>query len=147
MKETPNPFISKPFLKTLFLNFLWQNISETFRYFVFVMPMMRAAFPSVPDIAPMSFNAFLIWVMCGIILLTTQSIFTWTYLERFGNTLKNALIIGTLIWLAIFGVLWIALYNMNLATLSIMSYALPLSWLEMIISALIVHWGMRHFRK
>jgi hypothetical protein len=145
MKDISNPFISRSFLKILFLNFVWQNISEIFRYFVFVMPMMRATFPQIPDIAPMNLKAFAIWSAWGIILLISQNIFTWMYLERFGNTVRNSLIIGTIIWLSIFGLFWIALYNLNLATLTILGYALSFSWIEMIISALIVHWGMRRF--
>lgn len=140
-------FFSKPFLKTLFVNFLWQNVSEIFRYFIFIMPMMRTAFPQIPDVAPMNLTVFAIWSIWGAILLISQTIFTWTYLEHFGNTLKNAIFIGTLVWLAIFAILWIALYNMNLATLSVIYYALALSWIEMMVSSLIVYWGMRRFMR
>lgn len=105
--------------------------------------MMRIAFPQIPDIAPMNITAFGIWSIWGIILLITQNIFTWLYLERFGNTFRNSLIIGTIIWLSIFGLFWIALYNLNLAPLIILFYALLFSWIEMIVSAIIVHLEMR----
>lgn len=140
-------FFSSAFLKTLFINFLWQNFSEICRYFLVVMPMMREAFPQIPDIAPMNIPVFMIWSVWGMILLITQTIFTWTYLEHYGNNTKNAVQIGTLVWIAIFGILWLALYNMNLATLPIMGYALALSWVEMLVASLIVAYGMKHFRK
>lgn len=139
-------FTSKPFLKTLLINFVWQNISEIFRYFVFIMPMMRAAFPQLPDIAPMSLSVFAIWSVWGGLLLVSQSFFTWVVLLQFGNTRCNMFASGTLIWLAVFGILWLALYNMNLATPSIMAVALALSWFEMLVSSWIVSWGMRRFR-
>jgi hypothetical protein len=50
-----------PLSLALLINFLWINTSEVFRYFAFVMPMMRDAFPNVPDVAPMNVPVFLIW--------------------------------------------------------------------------------------
>lgn len=136
---------SKPFYQTLLVNALWQNCSEIARYFIFVMPLMRTAFPQIPDIAPMNLEIFALWSVWGLLLLLGQTLFTWTHLCHFGNTYGNALIIGTIIWAAIFGVLWMALYNMNLAPITVLRYALPLSWIEMLVSALIVSWGMHHF--
>ena len=48
------------FLPVLLANFVWINASEVFRYFAFVMPMMRQALPQVPDVAPMSVAIFMV---------------------------------------------------------------------------------------
>lgn len=53
---------------------------------------------------------------------------------------------GTRVWGAIFGILWLGLFNMNLATGGILAVALPLSLLELWLAALIVCWGMGRFR-
>ena len=50
-----------PSTMALIVNFIWINASEVFRYFAFVMPMMREAFPMVPNVAPMNLPVFMIW--------------------------------------------------------------------------------------
>ena len=139
------PFVSRGVIITLLVNGVWINASEIFRYFLFVMPMMRETFPQISDVAPMTLPVFLIWGIWDTVLLFAVTGFVWLYLERFGASFSNAVLAGTLVWLSIFGIFWLGLYNMNLATLSILSIALPLSWLELAIAALIVNWGMQRF--
>lgn len=124
----------------LALNFLWINASEVFRYFAFVMPMMREAFPTLPDIAPMSLPVFLVWGLWDTVLILAATFLSWLMLERFGNTVRTALAAGTLIWATVFVILWLGLYNMNLAPLQVLLIALPLAWIEMVAAALIVRW-------
>jgi len=132
-------------IPVLLTNLVWINASEVFRYFVFVMPMMRQALPEVPDVAPMSFSIFMIWGIWDTILLLAVSGFTWLFLERYGATSRNALLIGTIVWCAIFVIFWLATFNMNLAAPRILAVALPLAWVEMAVAALIVRWGMLRF--
>ena len=124
----------------LLANFLWINLSEVFRYFVLVMPMMREAFPSVPDIAPMSIPVFLIWGVWDTIMVVTATLLPWMAFRVFGASPMRAVMYGTGVWLAVFVILWLGLYNMNLATPGILVTALPLAWLEMVVAALIVWW-------
>ncbi len=135
------PWRVRHLLGTLLIIALWINASEVFRYFIFIMPMMREAFSSVADVAPMSLPVFLIWGIWDTILLIAVTGFVWLYLERFGWTRSNALLAGSLVWGAIFGILWLGLYNMNLATPAILAIALSLSWLELVIAALILRQG------
>jgi phage shock protein PspC (stress-responsive transcriptional regulator) len=44
--------------------------------------------------------------------------------------------------MSIFVILWLGLFNMNLATLKILSIALPLALFELLIAAYIVKWTM-----
>lgn len=126
----------------LLANLIWINASEVFRYFAFVMPMMRQTLPGVPDVAPMSFLIFMIWGVWDTILLLAVSGFTWLFLDRYGTTIRNALLIGTILWTAIFVIFWLASFNMNLAAPRILAVALPLAWIEMVVAALIVRWAM-----
>jgi hypothetical protein len=135
----------RPFLLTTLANTVWINASEIFRYFGFIQSMMRDAFPQVPDIVPMNLPVFLIWGVWDMLIVVTVTGFTWLYLERFGQTTRNALAAGTLVWGAVFVVLWLGIYNMNLATLPILAVALPMSWLELLVGALITKWGMARF--
>lgn len=137
-------FSTRAFALTLAVNFVWINASEVFRYFAFVMGMMRDALP-MPDVAPMSPGVFLIWGIWDTLLLVVVTGFVWLWLERFGAGWRQAVLAGTLVWLGVFGILWGALYNMNLAPLSVLAVALPLAWVEQVVAALIVNWGMQRF--
>lgn len=138
-----NPLMSRAFWLTLLINAIWINVSEIFRYFVFVMPMLRDSFPQLENVAPMDLIIFARWAVWDTILLFAVTGFIWVALERFGRDVRNALIAATAVWLAIFGILWLGLMNMNLATLEISAIALALSWVELAVAGLIVNYGMR----
>lgn len=130
-------------LSSVVLIFLWVNASEIFRYFVYVMPMMRDAFPSLPDVAPMSWPIFLSWAVWDMVLVAAVSVIAWLSLTRFGSSARVVLLTGTGIWASIFVILWLGLWNMNLATGPIVSLALVLAWIEMVVATGIMGWGVR----
>ncbi|MEA5464265.1 hypothetical protein [Leptothoe sp. PORK10 BA2] len=136
-------FPTKAFVTTLVVNTIWINVSEVFRYFVFVMPMMRTALSSVENVAPMNVGVFAIWGLWDTILVLTATLFVWLFLERFGYGRRNAMLAGGLFWMAVFVILWLGLLNMNLATPKILGVALPLALVEIVVAAIIVDWGMR----
>ncbi len=129
-----------PFAMALVVNFLWINASEVFRYFAFVMPMMRDAFPMLPDVAPMNLPVFMIWGLWDTILVLTATLIPWMAMKVFGASAMRAVAYGSGVWMAMFVILWLGLYNMNLATPAVLAFALPLAWLEMVVAALIVWW-------
>lgn len=135
-----NMMIPRALVVAVAINALWINASEIARYFAFVQPMMRRALPQVPGVAPMNLPVFLSWGVWDTLVLLAITGFTWMFLERFGNSKRNAILAGTLVWLAIFVVLWLGLFNMNLATMEVVLTALPLAWIEMVVAALIVVW-------
>lgn len=126
------------------LNMIWINLSEVFRYFAFVMPMMRDAFPALPGVAPMNIPVFLVWGVWDTILVVSVGSIAWLSLSRFGIAPRVILLTATGIWAAIFVILWLGLFNMNLTTVSIVLVALPLAWIEMLVATVIVGWAMRH---
>jgi hypothetical protein len=83
------------------------------------------------------------WGVWDTILVFAITGFSWLYLERFGNGIRNAAIAGTLVWLSVFVTLWLGLLNMNLATTGILAAMLPWAWGEMAVAALIVDWFRR----
>jgi len=141
------PMMGRTFLLTFTITTLWINASEVFRYFAFIMPMMQNHLAALPDVAQMNIPIFMIWGIWDTILTFAVVGFSWIYFERMGFGVRNAIISGTLVWASIFVILWLGLYNMNLASLAILSIALPLSWLEMIVAALLVNWSMNYFHK
>lgn len=129
-----------PFTMALIVNFIWVNASEVFRYFCFVMPMMRDAFPMVPDVAPMNFPVFMIWGVWDTILALTATLLPWMAMKVFGASVSRAVLYGTGVWTAVFVILWLGLYNLNMATLGVLAIALPMAWFEVVAAALIVWW-------
>lgn len=129
-----------PFVMAILVNFIWINASEIFRYFAFVMPMMREAFPTLPDVAPMNLPVFMIWGVWDTILVIAATLVPWMALKVFGASPLRAVVYGTGVWLAVFVILWLALYNMNLANLAVLAVALPLAWLELVVASLVVWW-------
>lgn len=136
------PNLKGAFWLTLLLNLLWINVSEVFRYFAFVMPLMRSSLPQLQDVAPMNLPVFMIWGVWDTVLVLAATGLSWVLLERFGPTIRNALYAGSAIWATVFVILWLGLWNMNLATTQVVLTTLPLAWLEMIVAALIVRWAM-----
>ncbi len=126
----------------LIANVVWINLSEVFRYFVFIMPMMRNSLPEIADVAPMNLQVFLIWGVWDTVLVLAATGFAWLMLERFGTSAAVTIGTGTAIWAAIFLILWLGMWNMNLASLPILAVALPLALVEMVVAAAIVRWAM-----
>ena len=136
-RNANTPVRLAPIVTALIVNFLWINASEVFRYFVFVMPMMRDAFPMLPDIAPMNLTVFMIWGIWDTILVLTATLLPWMAMIVFGASLARAVLYGTGVWMAVFVILWLGLYNMNMATTAVLAIALPLAWVEMVVAALV----------
>jgi hypothetical protein len=135
--------IPRALSRAFLLNLLWVNTSEIFRYFAFVKPMMTAAFPQLPDIVPLNLPVFLSWCVWDTILVAAVTGFTWLYLDRFGGGLQNAFMAGTCAWVAMFLLLWLGLWNMNLTPAKVALVALPLAWIEMVVAAALVNWARR----
>jgi hypothetical protein len=126
------------FTTALLVNLVWVNASEIARYFLVLRDMMKNTFPQIPEIAPMNFPVFLSWGVWDSILIFVITGFSWLYLERFGDRPRNAVIAGTWVWLAVFGLLWLGLLNLNLASFKIVAAMLPWAWAEQVIAAFIV---------
>lgn len=135
----------RAFTAAMIANFVWINASEVLRYFALLRPLVQRTFPQIPDVAPMNVPVFLIWGVWDSILILAVTGFGWLYLERFGGGARNALTAGTMAWLAIFVLLWLGFYNMNLATFEILRAMLPWAWAETCVAVLIVDWCRRRY--
>lgn len=119
------------FKKTIFpilLVGIWINISETIRwlfliesYWIEHYQKMHLVFPNEPV------NA-IIWMIWGFLF----AIIIFVLSKKF-NLLQTALIS----WLAVFVMLWVVLWNINVLPVKILWYVIPLSFFEAYIGALI----------
>jgi hypothetical protein len=137
-------FPIKAFVLTCLIVSIWVNAFEVFRYFAFVMPMMREALHAIPDVAPMNLGVFLIWGVWDTILVAMTMLFYWLYTARFGSSLGSVLAAGTLNWLFFFVLFWLGMMNMRLAQLDMLAIVLPPAWLECVIACGIARVCFRH---
>lgn len=94
----------------------------------------------LPDVAPMNLSVFMIWSIWDTILVLTATLLPWMAMKLFGASAVHAILYGTGVWMAVFVILWLGLFNMNLTTTNILAIALPMAWIEMVIAALIAWW-------
>jgi len=106
---------------------------------------MRAAFPDIEGIVPISLSIFIAWGVWIIVYVLWSLSSIWIYLERFGNNWINAVIAGSLTTIPVYGLFWLALFLMNLAKVDVIAIALPLAWFELIVAALILSWRKEKF--
>lgn len=130
---------------TFLITTLWINISETFRYFAFVMPVMREDLAMIPNIAPMNIIVFSIWGAWDTLLTFMVMWIVWLCMRQPGSKKRVALIAGTTLWVSFFVLFWVGLINMNLAKPNLALIALPLAWVEMVIAAWLARWSYERF--
>jgi hypothetical protein len=146
-KALSREFPMRPFLMACLIVSVWVNASEVFRYFLFVMPMIRSSLSMVPDVAPMNLGVFLIWGIWDTILVAMAVLVYWLWSAQFGSGLQSIVVSGTLSWLFFFVLFWVGLMNMRLAGLDMLAIALPLAWLELVIASAIAEWSFRRFAR
>ena len=128
-------FNFKRFVIISLLTSIWINISEVFRYFVLVMPRVKSFFDNKQGVADMDFAIFSIWGLWDTLLTGVLVFVFWLYSRFFGNSNRSVLISGTIVWLAVFVIFWVATANMGLSEWKILWITLPLSWFEMVVGA------------
>jgi hypothetical protein len=128
-------FNLKKFILTTLIVSIWINLSEVFRYFVIVMPKTREYLSMVPGIAPMNWSVFASWGVWDTILTGLVIFVYWLVAQRFGNNRMSAVLAGTISWMLLFVLFWLAMINMALAPVEIALIALPLAWFEMIVAS------------
>lgn len=131
-------FNLKQFVIITLITSVWINLSEVFRYFVLVMPRVKSFFDDKLGVAEMDLGIFSIWGLWDTLLTAVLVFFFWLFAKSFGNNRKSIFISGTIVWLAVFVVFWVATANMGLSEWRVLLITLPLSWIEMIVGAWIV---------
>jgi len=126
-------FKLKQFLIITLLTSIWIHISEVFRYLVLVIPRIQTYLDNKEGVAVMDLGIFSIWGLWDTLLTTVLVFVFWLYSKVFGNNQTSIFVSGTIVWLAVFVIFWVATANMGLTSWNILFITLPLSWLEMII--------------
>ncbi len=122
------------YARTVFLISLWVHVSETFRYFLFIMPELRESLAAIPDVAPMNLSVFLIWVIWDT-ALAALLVFIYRLALSHYEKPDKAVIATTVIMWAFFWLLWGGVINMGIGSSKLLLLALPLAGLEMFAGA------------
>lgn len=127
-------FQLKRFIIVTLVSSIWVQISETFRYLVFVVPSMKVNTSEIPET---TYTVLFIWILWGTLLTALTVFLFWMYANIFGNTIRTVLKSATISWAFFFVLFWVGISNMGLSKWSLLWITLPLSWLEIFITTYI----------
>lgn len=131
-------FVVKDFIVVTLITSIWVNISELFRFFVFVQSAMQDFLPNVPDLAPMNeVGILLVWGAWDTLLSALMVFLFWLCAQVFGNNSKSVLISGVVAWSFFFVLFWVGTANMNLADWDSLRIILPLALIETLVASFV----------
>ena len=121
----------KNYLKTIwqiFLVSIWINIFETLRWMLFAKPEIDMHFKAANLVLPNEPINNLLWLIWGIII----AVMIFIVSKKF-KVLQTTFIV----WITVYVMHWIALWNMAVLPLNILWLAVPLTFINVLVGALI----------
>lgn len=134
---------SHRFRTALFWNFIWVNLSEVWRYFAIIRPMLQNEYSDSMEVAPITPAIFASWMIWDTILILSGTAFYWLFLKDQGASIRNAVLSSLAFTITIFGLIWLGIVNMGFVSTDFILAAVPLAWMEQLGAALIVWWFAR----
>jgi hypothetical protein len=107
---------------------LWVNIFETLRWILFVKPDIDIYFKSANLVLPNGPINNMLWLIWGIIIAVMIFIISKKY-----KVLQTTFIV----WVTVYVMHWIALWNMAVLPINILLLAVPLTFINVLVGALI----------
>lgn len=107
---------------------IWINISETLRWILFSKSYIDIHFEAVNLILPNEPINNILWIIWGIIIAVMIFIIS----KKF-TVLQTTFII----WVVVFVMHWLALWNFTVLPINILWLVVPLSYIEVLVGALI----------
>jgi hypothetical protein len=120
-------YIKKTFVPILLVG-IWINVSETVRWLLIIESYWAEYYKSLDLVFPADPINSIVWMLWGFILASIIFI-----LSKKFKPLQTAFIS----WLAVFVILWIVLWNIDMLPINILWYNIPLSFIEIYIGVLI----------
>ncbi|RJP69722.1 MAG: hypothetical protein C4539_07360 [Ignavibacteriales bacterium] len=107
---------------------LWINIFETIRWILFAKPKMDMHFKALNLVLPNEPINNILWFIWGIIM----AIMIFIISKKF-RTLETTFIV----WITVYVMHWIALWNSAVLPINILLLAVPLTFINVLVGALI----------
>ncbi len=123
------------FLKIFGIVAIWFAISELPRYFLCVRPAMMEYLSAIPNMGSFEIFEACMWTILSCVMIFSYVFIYWLCAIAFGNNKKAIFISSTLTWLAMFVFYWLASATMLTAEWKNLVVALPLAYLETLISS------------
>lgn len=121
----------KKYQKTIwqiFLVSIWINIFETLRWILFAKPDIEVYFKSNNFLLPNESLNNILWLVWGVIIAVMIFIISKRY-----KVLQTTFII----WITVYVMHWIALWNMAVLPIKILFLAIPLTFINVLVGVLI----------
>ncbi|MEM6900912.1 MAG: hypothetical protein AAF583_14230 [Pseudomonadota bacterium] len=135
--------LARAFWLALLLNFIWINVSEVWRYFQIVRPMLLETFPDQVGIGAVTPGIFVSWMVWDTILILAATGFYWLWLAKFRLGPLHVILSSLCFTVTVFGLIWLGIANMGLAPPRFIWSALPLAWIEQAVAAALTLWSIR----
>lgn len=107
---------------------IWINIFETLRWILFAKPEIDMHFKAANLLLPNEPINNILWLIWGIII----AVMIFTISKKF-KVLQTTIIV----WITVYVMHWIALWNMAVLPLNILWLAVPLTFINVLVGALI----------
>jgi hypothetical protein len=107
---------------------LWINIFETLRWILFAKPDLDMHFKAANLVLPNEFINIILWLIWGIIIAVMIFIISKKY-----KVLQTTFIV----WITVYVMHWIALWNFAVLPINILWLAVPLTFINVLVGALI----------
>lgn len=130
----PRKFDRNTFVVITLIATVWVQISETLRYLLLVVPIMKSNAAPIPETTTV---ILVIWFCWGLLLTALTVFLFWMFAQIFGHTTGTIFCSATVSWGFFFVLYWVGTANMGLADWSILWVVLPLSWFELFIATYI----------
>ena len=125
----------KNFVAVSLIVSVWVHLAEASRFFLIVTPIMEKEIPQLPLVTEVSLGTWISWAIWDTLLSSMYVWMTWLTIQVYGKSLKYGIFAGVISWVFFFLLFWIAMLNMNLASLKVVLIALPLALVETIIAS------------
>lgn len=130
-------FNIRHFIVITLITSIWINASEVFRYFILVVPRVKAYWNNLEFVADMSIGIFAIWGLWDTILTAMVVYIFWLYSRVYGNNIRSVITSSILSWMFFFVLYWVGAANMGYSDWKILWITLPLSLLELLVASFI----------
>lgn len=114
---------------------VWVHLAEASRFFLIVTPIMEKEVPQLPLVTELSMSTWISWAIWDTVLSSMYVWMAWLTIQVYGKSLKSGLFAGLVSWVFFFVLFWVAMINMNLASLKVVLIALPLALVETTIAS------------
>lgn len=107
---------------------LWINISETLRWMIFAKPDIDNHFKAANLVLPNEAINNILWLIWGIIIAVMIFVISKKY-----KVLQTTFIV----WIIVYVTHWIALWNFSVLPINVLWLAVPLTFINVFVGALI----------